>query len=75
CDLLALVDKFIPVEDNISCDLLALVDKFIPVEDNISLLETTFDEDVVLMFVFPEDVMGSVNLTHLVLFIGVITIN
>nr|GFA53701.1 hypothetical protein [Tanacetum cinerariifolium] len=55
CDPLALVDKFTPVEDNIGRDPLALVDKFTPIEDNIGLLETTFDEDAVLMFVFPED--------------------
>nr|GEV48541.1 hypothetical protein [Tanacetum cinerariifolium] len=40
----------------VGCDPLALVDKFTPVEDNIGLLETTFDEDTVLMFVFLEDV-------------------
>nr|GEY41756.1 hypothetical protein [Tanacetum cinerariifolium] len=57
------------------CDLLALVDMFTPVEDNIGLLETMFDEDTVLMFVFLEDVTGSVNLTRLVLFIGVTTIS
>nr|GFC27181.1 hypothetical protein [Tanacetum cinerariifolium] len=51
------------------------VDKFTPVEDNIGLLETTFDEDVVLMFMFPKDVMGSINLTRLVLFIGVTAIS
>nr|GEU92301.1 copia protein [Tanacetum cinerariifolium] len=41
----------------------------------IGLLETTFDKDAVLMFVFPEDVTGSVNLTRLVLFIGVTAIS
>ncbi|GJZ70097.1 hypothetical protein Tco_0633647, partial [Tanacetum coccineum] len=45
------------------CDPLALVDGFTPVEDNIGLLETRFDEEAVFMFVFPEDVTGSVNLT------------
>nr|GEY02151.1 hypothetical protein [Tanacetum cinerariifolium] len=57
------------------CDPLALVDKFTPVEDNIGLLETTFNEVTVLMFVFPEDVTGSINLTRLVLFIRVTTIS
>nr|GFA92988.1 hypothetical protein [Tanacetum cinerariifolium] len=52
-------------KDLLGCDPLALVDKFTPVEGNIGLLETTFDEDDVLMFVFPEDVTGSVNLTRL----------
>nr|GFA58888.1 hypothetical protein [Tanacetum cinerariifolium] len=59
----------------VGCDPLALVEKFIPVEDNIGLLETTFDEDVVLMFVFPKNVKGFVNLTRLVLFVGVKTIS
>nr|GEX05045.1 hypothetical protein [Tanacetum cinerariifolium] len=35
--------------DSLGCDPLALVGKFTPVEDSIGLLETTFDEDVVLM--------------------------
>nr|GEX29085.1 hypothetical protein [Tanacetum cinerariifolium] len=45
------IENVLPV----GCDPLALVDKCTLVEDNIGLLETTFDEDVVLMFVFPED--------------------
>nr|GEW36196.1 hypothetical protein [Tanacetum cinerariifolium] len=57
------------------CDPLALVDRFTPVEDNIGLLEATFDEEAVLMFVFLEDVTSSVNQTLLVLFIGVTTTN
>ncbi|GKD35786.1 hypothetical protein Tco_1251295 [Tanacetum coccineum] len=40
-----------------------------------SLLETRFDEEAVFMFVFPEDVTGSVNLTLLSLFFGVTATN
>nr|GEV82809.1 retrovirus-related Pol polyprotein from transposon TNT 1-94 [Tanacetum cinerariifolium] len=58
-----------------SCDPLALVGKFTPVEDIIGLLETTFDEDAVLMGVFPDEVTEVVNLTFLVLFIGVTAIS
>ncbi|GJY17046.1 hypothetical protein Tco_0388537 [Tanacetum coccineum] len=54
-------------------DPLALVDGLTPVEDNACLLETRFDEEVV--FVFPEDVTGSVNLTLLSLFLGVTATN
>ncbi|GKA64483.1 hypothetical protein Tco_0764089 [Tanacetum coccineum] len=57
------------------CDPLALVDNFTPVEDNIGLLETRFDEEAVFVFVFPKDVMGSVNLTLLSLFFRVTTTN
>nr|GEW80383.1 hypothetical protein [Tanacetum cinerariifolium] len=71
CDPLALVGKFTLVEDSIGCDPLALVGKFTLVEDRIGLLETMFDEDVVLMGVFPDEVIGSVNLIFLVLFTGV----
>nr|GFC19689.1 hypothetical protein [Tanacetum cinerariifolium] len=49
--------------DNACCDLLALVDGFTPVEANIGLLETRFDEETIFMFMFPEDVTGSVDLT------------
>ncbi|GKF71683.1 hypothetical protein Tco_0207797 [Tanacetum coccineum] len=56
-------------------DPLTLVDGFTPVEDNIGLLETGFDEEVVFVFVFPADVMGSVNLTLLSLFFGVTATN
>ncbi|GJR31433.1 putative ribonuclease H-like domain-containing protein [Tanacetum coccineum] len=56
-----------------SCDPLALVDCFTPVEDNIGLLEARFE--VWAIFVFLEDVTGSVNLTLLTLFIGVTTTN
>nr|GFB24868.1 hypothetical protein [Tanacetum cinerariifolium] len=56
-------------------DPLALVGKFTPVEDIKGLLETTFDEDVVLMGVYPDEVTGSINLTFLVLFIGVTAIS
>ncbi|GKD16394.1 hypothetical protein Tco_1205552 [Tanacetum coccineum] len=59
----------------IGCDPLALVDSFTPVEDNIGLLDTRFDEEAVFMFVFPEDVMGSVNLTLFSLFFGVTATN
>nr|GEW99242.1 putative reverse transcriptase domain-containing protein [Tanacetum cinerariifolium] len=61
CDPPALVGKFTHVEDN--------------KEDNKGLLETTFDEDAVLMGVFPDEVTGSVNLTFLVLFIEVTAIS
>nr|GEV25234.1 putative ribonuclease H-like domain-containing protein [Tanacetum cinerariifolium] len=37
------------------CDLLALVGRVTPVEDIIGLLETTFDEDDVLMGLFPDE--------------------
>nr|GEY43366.1 hypothetical protein [Tanacetum cinerariifolium] len=57
------------------CDPLAQVGKFTPVEDKIGLLETMFDEDAALMGVFPDEVTGFVNLTFLVLFIGVIAIS
>nr|GEW71007.1 retrovirus-related Pol polyprotein from transposon TNT 1-94 [Tanacetum cinerariifolium] len=46
-------------------DLLVLVGRVNPVEDNIGLLETTFDEDDVLIGLFPDEVTGSVNLTFL----------
>ncbi|GKD64183.1 hypothetical protein Tco_1306291 [Tanacetum coccineum] len=51
------------------------VDGFTPVEDNIGLLETKFDEEAIFVFVFPEDVTGSVNLTLLSLFFGVTATN
>ncbi|GJS51723.1 hypothetical protein Tco_0625085 [Tanacetum coccineum] len=57
------------------CDPLALVDGFTPVEGNIGLLETRFHEEDIFMFVFPEDVTGSVNLTLLSLFFGVTATN
>nr|GEY55188.1 hypothetical protein [Tanacetum cinerariifolium] len=63
--------KVLPV----GCDPLALVGKFTPVEDNIGLLETKFNEDAILMGVFPDEVTGSVNLTFLVLFIRVTAIS
>nr|GEW72825.1 hypothetical protein [Tanacetum cinerariifolium] len=47
--------KVLPV----GCDPLALVGKFTPVEDSIGLLETTFEEDVVLMGVLPDEVICS----------------
>ncbi|GJT26538.1 hypothetical protein Tco_0906813 [Tanacetum coccineum] len=59
----------------LGCDPLSLVDGFTPVEDNIGLLETKFDKEEVFVFVFPEDVMGSVNLTLLSLFFGVTATN
>nr|GEU33736.1 hypothetical protein [Tanacetum cinerariifolium] len=55
-------------------DPLALVGKFTPIEDIIGLLETTFEEDDVLMGVFLDEVIGSVALIFLVLFIGVTAI-
>nr|GEY89676.1 hypothetical protein [Tanacetum cinerariifolium] len=60
---------------HLGCDPLALVGKFTPVEDSIGLLDTTFDEDVVLMGVFPDEVIGSVNLIFLVLFTRVTAIS
>ncbi|GJS55395.1 retrovirus-related pol polyprotein from transposon TNT 1-94 [Tanacetum coccineum] len=56
-------------------DPLALVDGFTPVKDNIGLLETRFDEEAIFVFVFPEDMPGSVNLTLLSLFFGVTATN
>nr|GEZ49518.1 hypothetical protein [Tanacetum cinerariifolium] len=56
-------------------DPLALVESFTPIEDNIGLLETRFDEEAVVVFMFLEDVTGSVNLTLLSLFFGVTTTN
>ncbi|GJY83792.1 hypothetical protein Tco_0497168 [Tanacetum coccineum] len=63
------------VLDFLGCDPLALVDGFTPVEDNIGLLETKFVEEEVFVFVFPKDVMGSVNLTLLSLFFGITATN
>nr|GEX02845.1 hypothetical protein [Tanacetum cinerariifolium] len=57
------------------CDQLALVDSFTPVNDNIGLLETRFNEEGIFVFVFPEDVTGSVNLTLLSFFFGVAATN
>ncbi|GJY22963.1 hypothetical protein Tco_0396621 [Tanacetum coccineum] len=59
----------------VGCNPQALVNGFTPIEDNIGLLETRFDEEAVFMFVFPEDVTGSVNLTLLSLFFGVTATN
>ncbi|GJT52384.1 hypothetical protein Tco_0978541 [Tanacetum coccineum] len=71
----ALSLEFYTFSDPLGYDLLALVDGFTPVEDNIGLLETRFDEEVVFVFVFPEDVTGLVNLTLLSLFFGFTTTN
>nr|GEZ46305.1 hypothetical protein [Tanacetum cinerariifolium] len=57
------------------CDPLALVDGFTPVEDNAGLLETRFNEESVCVFLFPEDVMGLVNLTLFPCSLGVIATN
>nr|GEY54313.1 hypothetical protein [Tanacetum cinerariifolium] len=46
--------KVLPV----GCDPLALVGKVTHVEDSIGLLETTFDEDDVLMGLFPNELTG-----------------
>ncbi|GJR41197.1 hypothetical protein Tco_1216881 [Tanacetum coccineum] len=59
----------------VGCDPLALVDDHTPVEDNTCLLEARLDDKYVFVFVFPEDVRGSVNLTLLSLFLGVTTTN
>nr|GEW93672.1 hypothetical protein [Tanacetum cinerariifolium] len=61
--------------DHTCCDPLALVDSFTPVEDNTGLSETRFDKEAVFVFVFPEDVTGSVNITLLALVIGVTSTN
>ncbi|GKF11582.1 hypothetical protein Tco_0049508 [Tanacetum coccineum] len=63
------------VLDFLGCDPLALVDGFTLVDDNIGLLETRFDVEAVLVIVYPEDVTGSVNLTLLFLFFGVVATN
>nr|GEW47707.1 retrovirus-related Pol polyprotein from transposon TNT 1-94 [Tanacetum cinerariifolium] len=42
---------------SLSCDPLALVGKVTPVKDSIGLLETTFNEDNVLMGLFPDEVV------------------
>ncbi|GJZ81084.1 hypothetical protein Tco_0646078 [Tanacetum coccineum] len=63
------------VRSTVGCDPLALVNNFTPVEENIGLLETRFDVDAVFMIVCPEDVTGSVNLTLLSLFFGIIVTN
>ncbi|GKB40559.1 hypothetical protein Tco_0885501 [Tanacetum coccineum] len=63
------------VLDFLGCDPLALVDGFTPVEDNIGLLETRFDEEAIFVFVFHEDMTGSMNLTLLSLFFGVTSTN
>nr|GEW30572.1 hypothetical protein [Tanacetum cinerariifolium] len=57
------------------CNPLALVGKVTPVEDNTGLLETTFVEDGVLMGVFPDEGICSVNLVLLLFLIGVTAIN
>nr|GFA08111.1 putative reverse transcriptase domain-containing protein [Tanacetum cinerariifolium] len=44
-------------------------------EVRVCILETWFDEEAIFVFMFPEDVTGSVNLTLLALFIGVTTTN
>nr|GEV48849.1 hypothetical protein [Tanacetum cinerariifolium] len=58
----------LPIFSTRGCDPLALVDSFTIIEDNACLLETRFDEESICVFVFPEDVMGLVNLTLLSLF-------
>nr|GEW84224.1 hypothetical protein [Tanacetum cinerariifolium] len=59
----------------LGCDPLALAGDFTSIENNTGVLETRFDEEAVFVFVFPEDVTGSVNLTLLSLFFGVTTTN
>ncbi|GKF01463.1 hypothetical protein Tco_0028386 [Tanacetum coccineum] len=54
--------------DPLCCDPLALVESLTPVECNTHLLETMFEDESV--FVFPEDVSGSANLTFLSSFLG-----
>ncbi|GKF28890.1 hypothetical protein Tco_0095232, partial [Tanacetum coccineum] len=57
----------------VGCDPLALVESLTPVECNTHLLETMFEDESV--FVFPEDVSGSTNLTFLSSFLGVTATN
>ncbi|GJY01047.1 hypothetical protein Tco_0359199 [Tanacetum coccineum] len=77
-DPLDLLGSFLLADKDLiflGCDPLALVDSFTPVEDNIGLLETKFDEEGVFVFVFLEDVTGSMNLTLFSLFFGVTATN
>nr|GEX24831.1 hypothetical protein [Tanacetum cinerariifolium] len=59
----------------LGCDPLALASKFTPVEESTSLLETTFMEDVILMGVFPDKGICSVNLIFFLLFFGITAIS
>nr|GEW10292.1 hypothetical protein [Tanacetum cinerariifolium] len=68
--LLALIDLLILyflagtlVLNLLGCDPLALVVMFTPVEDNRGLLETMFKEEASFVFLFPDDVADSENLT------------
>nr|GEX79035.1 reverse transcriptase domain-containing protein [Tanacetum cinerariifolium] len=66
--LLADIDLII-----LGCDPQEPVDGFTPVEDNACFLETKFEEESIFVFLFPEDVTCSVNLTLLYLFFWVTT--
>nr|GFB20094.1 hypothetical protein [Tanacetum cinerariifolium] len=57
------------------CDPPALESKFTPVEESTGVLESTFAEVVVLMDVFPDEGICSVNLIFLSLFYGVTAIS
>nr|GFA54314.1 hypothetical protein [Tanacetum cinerariifolium] len=59
----------------VGCDPLALESKFTHVEESTGVLETTFVEDVVLMGVFPDEGICSVNIIFLLLFFGVTAIS
>nr|GFA35594.1 hypothetical protein [Tanacetum cinerariifolium] len=59
----------------LGCDPLALVSKFTPVEERTGLLETTFVKDIVLMGVFSDEGICSVNLIFLLLFTEVTAIS
>ncbi|GJX81984.1 hypothetical protein Tco_0331465, partial [Tanacetum coccineum] len=51
--------EYTNVTTGLGYDPLVLVDGLTPVEDNTGLLETRFEDEFVLVFVFPEDVTGS----------------
>nr|GEW02114.1 hypothetical protein [Tanacetum cinerariifolium] len=68
-------DLFDQLQGSSCCDPLALVSKLTPVEESTCLLETMFVEDVVLMGVFFDEGICSVNLIFLLLFTGVTAIS
>nr|GEY51277.1 hypothetical protein [Tanacetum cinerariifolium] len=74
-DEMALVLTTLFLLCKLGCDLLALVSKFTLVEESTCLLETTLMEDVVLMGVFPDEGICSVNLIFLLLFTRVTAIS
>nr|GFC81333.1 hypothetical protein [Tanacetum cinerariifolium] len=74
-DEMALVLTTLFLLCKLGCDPLALTGKVTPVEDSTGLLRTTFVEDGVLIGVFPDEGICSVNLILLLLLIGVTSIN